>query len=60
MKHPDNPNHANGTCEACGGPCAVYGCRYCPTCYWPETLAERQMIRRESQKDEEMRNQLLQ
>lgn len=32
-KFPDNPNHANGTCEDCGAPCQVYGCRWCPACY---------------------------
>jgi len=32
-KFPDNPNHANGTCEDCGQPCHVYGCRWCPLCY---------------------------
>lgn len=32
-KFPDNPNHANGTCEDCGEPCHVYGCRWCPACY---------------------------
>ncbi len=32
-KFPDNPNHANGTCEDCGAPCQVYGCRWCPLCY---------------------------
>ena len=26
-------DHANGTCEGCGGPCAVFGCRHCPACY---------------------------
>lgn len=45
MSVTDNPSHANGTCEACGGPCAVYGCRYCPDCYWPATLAERDASR---------------
>lgn len=39
---PDNPDHANGTCEQCGGPCAVYGCRWCPDCYGlPEVMAQR-------------------
>lgn len=32
-KFPDNPNHANGTCEECREPCQVYGCRWCPGCY---------------------------
>lgn len=32
-KFPDNPNHANGTCEDCGAACQVYGCRWCPACY---------------------------
>lgn len=32
-KFPDNPHHANGTCEDCGEPCQVYGCRWCPGCY---------------------------
>lgn len=32
-KFADNPNHANGTCEDCGAPCQVYGCRWCPACY---------------------------
>ncbi|MFJ7286328.1 hypothetical protein [Pseudomonas sp. NPDC099000] len=32
-KFPDNPDHANGTCEECGEPCQVYGCRWCPDCY---------------------------
>jgi hypothetical protein len=32
-RFPDNPNHANGTCEDCGDPCHVYGCRWCPVCY---------------------------
>lgn len=32
-KYPDNPKHANGTCEDCGEPCQVYGCRWCPECY---------------------------
>ncbi|TMU77506.1 hypothetical protein FGA82_17950 [Pseudomonas fluorescens] len=32
-KFPDNPSHANGTCEDCGAPCQVYGCRWCPLCY---------------------------
>ena len=32
-KFPDNPDHANGTCEDCGQPCHVYGCRWCPLCY---------------------------
>jgi len=36
-----NPDHPNGTCEACGGPCAVFGCRYCPACYDRVTLAGR-------------------
>jgi len=36
-----NPDHPNGTCEACGGPCAVCGCRYCPACYDRVTLAGR-------------------
>jgi len=40
--YPDNPDHANGTCEACGNPCAVYGCRWCPDCYG---LAEVQALR---------------
>lgn len=32
-KFPDNPDHPNGTCEACGQPCQVFGCRWCPDCY---------------------------
>jgi len=35
------PKHPNGDCEACGGPCAVYGPRYCPECYWPNTYPDR-------------------
>lgn len=37
-RFPDNPAHANGTCEACGAPCAVYGCRWCPACYHTEDV----------------------
>ena len=33
------PNHPNGSCEACGGPCAVYGCTHCPECYRTATQA---------------------
>jgi hypothetical protein len=33
-RHPQNPDHPNGTCEACGQPCAVCGPRWCPECYY--------------------------
>lgn len=59
MRHPNNPNHANGTCEACGGPCAVYGCRYCPTCYETESAKDREEIRDQRAKVEKFRNILL-
>ena len=39
-----NPDHANGTCEACGDPCAVYGCAYCPDCYRTATQALAAMV----------------
>lgn len=32
-QYPQNPAHGNGTCEDCGEPCHVYGCRWCPACY---------------------------
>lgn len=39
---PQDPAHGNGTCEQCGEPCAVYGCRWCPACYdLPEVMAQR-------------------
>jgi uncharacterized protein (DUF2225 family) len=59
VKYPGNPNHANGTCEACGGPCAVYGCRYCPACYEAESAKDREQIRAQRQKVEKFRNGLL-
>ena len=34
-------SHPNGDCRNCGAPCAVYGCRYCPTCYQPAMMLER-------------------
>ena len=44
-KFPDNPNHANGTCEECGAPCQVYGCRWCPGCYDAASAALRETWR---------------
>lgn len=44
-KFPDNPNHANGTCEECGEPCHVYGCRWCPGCYDAASAALREARR---------------
>lgn len=41
-KFPDNPNHANGTCEECGEPCQVFGCRWCPGCYDVASAAVRE------------------
>lgn len=42
-KFPDNPNHANGTCEECGEPCQVYGCRWCPACYGEASQCARKL-----------------
>lgn len=44
-KFPDNPNHANGTCEECGEPCQVYGCRWCPGCYESASAVVRDALR---------------
>lgn len=44
-KFPDNPSHANGTCEECGEPCQVYGCRWCPGCYDAASAALREARR---------------
>lgn len=57
--HTDKANHANGTCNACGEPCAVYGCRYCPACYEAESAKDREVFRAKRLKDEKSRNVLL-
>lgn len=49
MRYPDNPDHPNGTCEACGEPCEVYGCRYCPDCYEEESAKDRKQFTIERQ-----------
>ena len=57
--HTDKSNHANGTCKACEGPCAVYGCPYCPGCYETESAKDREEFRASRQKDEKSSNVLL-
>lgn len=48
----DNERHANGTCEACDGPCTVFGCRYSPDCYRPASLARRRTSNHKSGADQ--------
>lgn len=50
---PQNPAHGNGTCEQCGGPCAVYGCRYCPECYYVNGVP-RDLLRSEASVPEKL------